>query len=178
MAIYGGVAPNGDTVGPTDQRSKIGPLTSRHRGRVWSATILCLLWRFCAPRRLQLLPSNDPSRPWPPSLQRQSVGRTERWRTRDSIRHFYVRGSIISRPGHIRADVLNENDGIGLSIRPTMRPASSFPVAVGAAPGLTLPHAEQHGHLPGEPARHRDGSSNAPVLLFTRFSIRFSLPTT
>jgi len=139
MAIYGGVAPNGDTVGPTDQRSKIGPLTSRHRGRVWSATILCLLWAvLCAATTTTITRATILSRTLGrPVCSGSPWGRTERWRTRGFDPTFPMSGgSIISRPGpHTSRRFLMRTTGSGLSIRPTMRPASSFPVAS----GLRLP---------------------------------------
>ncbi|MGD0509894.1 MAG: TonB-dependent receptor, partial [Terriglobales bacterium] len=76
MAIYGGVAPNGDTVGPTDQHSKIGTFNiAPSWTRVVSTNSVFTLGAFVRRDDYNYYPSKDPFADLgPPSLQRQSVG--------------------------------------------------------------------------------------------------------
>ena len=142
MAIYGGVAPNGDTVGPTDQRSKIGTFNvAPSWTRLGSNNSVFTLGGFVRRDDYNYYPSNDPFADLgPPSLQRQSVGQNrtlENAGIRSDI--SYVRGINNFKAGATYEQTfLNENDGIGI-VDPTYNaPCIEFSGGQWvAAPGLT-----------------------------------------
>ncbi len=78
MAAFNGTDPNGNVVGPTDQRSKIGTFNiAPSWTRLLSATSVFTLGAFVRRDHYNYYPSSDPFADLgPPSLQRQSVGQS------------------------------------------------------------------------------------------------------
>ena len=123
---YGGVVPigtstgftEGATVGPTDQRSKIGTFNiAPSWTRVISTTAVFTLGAFVRRDDYNYYPSGDPFADLgPPSLQRQSVGQN-RTLTNAGIRSdlSYVKGVNNIKAGvTYEQTFLNENDTIGI----------------------------------------------------------------
>ena len=152
MAVYGGVAPNGDTVGPTDQRSKIGTFNiAPSWTRVVSTNSVFTLGAFVRRDDYNYYPSKDPFADLgPPSLQRQSVGQN-RTLTNMGIRSdiSYVKGvNNIKAGATYEQTLLRENDTLGI-VDPTFNapcitsaatnPVNPFPFVAAPAPGITDP---------------------------------------
>ena len=115
---YGGVAPNGETVGATDQRSKIGTFNiAPSWTHLASTNAVFTLGAFVRRDDYNYYPSNDPFADLgPPSLQRQSVGQN-RILTNTGIRSdiSYVKGmNNIKAGATYEQTFLNENDAIGI----------------------------------------------------------------
>ena len=115
---YNGVAPNGATVGATDQRSKIGTFNiAPSWTRLISTNSVFTLGAFVRRDDYNYYPSSDPFADLgPPSLQRQSVGQN-RTLTNTGIRSdiSYVKGVNQLKAGvTYEQTFLNENDAIGI----------------------------------------------------------------
>ena len=147
---YGGIAPNGDVVGPTDQRSKIGTFNiAPSWTHVLSPTAVFTLGAFVRRDDYNYYPSNDPFADLgPPSLQRQSVGQN-RTLTNAGIRSdiSYVKGINNIKAGvTYEQTFLNENDKLGI-VDPafnapciTASPVTALnPFPYVAVPGFTDP---------------------------------------
>jgi len=116
--FYNGVAPNGDTVGATDQRSKIGTFNiAPSWTHLMSTSAVFTLGAFVRRDDYNYYPSSDPFADLgPPSLQRQSVGQN-RTLTNAGIRSdlSYVKGVNNIKAGvTYEQTFLNENDTIGI----------------------------------------------------------------
>jgi hypothetical protein len=148
MAVFGGTNPNGNVVGPTDQRSKIGSFNiAPSWTHVLNTNTLFTLGAFVRRDDYNYYPSKDPFADLgPPSLQRQSVGQN-RSLTNVGIRSdlSYVKGINQIKAGvTYEQTFLNENDTIGI-VDPTYNaPCITFvgtssvnPYPFVAAPGLT-----------------------------------------
>jgi len=117
-AFYNGVAPNGDTVGPTDQRSKIGTFNiAPSWTRLINNNSVFTLGAFVRRDNYNYYPSSDPFADLgPPSLQRQSVGQN-RTLTNAGLRSdlSYVKGINQIKAGvTYEQTFLNENDTLGI----------------------------------------------------------------
>src|SRR6202034_434666 len=147
---YGGVAPDGDVVGPTDQRSKIGTFNiAPSWTHVVNASSVFSLGAFVRRDNYNYYPSSDPFADLgPPSLQRQSVGQN-RTLTNAGLRSdvSYVKGINNVKAGVTYTQTfLNENDALGI-IDPafnapciTASPVTALnPFPFVAAPGFTNP---------------------------------------
>jgi Carboxypeptidase regulatory-like domain/TonB-dependent Receptor Plug Domain len=115
---YGGVAPNGEVVGATDQRSKIGTFNiAPSWTRLLNSTSVFTLGAFVRRDDYNYYPSSDPFADLgPPSLQRQSVGQN-RTLTNTGIRSdlSYVKGVNNVKAGvTYEQTFLNENDTLGI----------------------------------------------------------------
>jgi hypothetical protein len=115
---YGGVAPNGEFVGATDQRSKIGTFNiAPSWTRLLNSTSVFTLGAFVRRDDYNYYPSSDPFADLgPPSLQRQSVGQN-RTLTNTGIRSdlSYVKGVNNIKAGvSYEQTFLNENDTLGI----------------------------------------------------------------
>jgi hypothetical protein len=145
---YGGVAPNGVTVGATDQRSKIGTFNiAPSWTRLLSADAVFTLGAFVRRDDYNYYPSSDPFADLgPPGLQRQSVGQN-RTLTNAGIRSdiSYVKGINNIKAGvTYEQTFLNENDTLGI-VDPTYNaPCIAFSndqqqYVAAPAPGITDP---------------------------------------
>jgi hypothetical protein len=141
---YGGVAPNGVTVGATDQRSKIGTFNMAPSWtHVVNTNAIFTLGAFVRRDDYNYYPSSDAFADLgPPSLQRQSVGQN-RTLTNTGIRSdlSYVKGVNNIKAGvTYEQTFLNEHDTIGI-VDPTYNaPCITFSndqQQYVAAPGLT-----------------------------------------
>jgi hypothetical protein len=159
---YGGrSAPNGDTVGATDQRSKIGTFNiAPSWTHLASTNAIFTLGAFVRRDDYNYYPSSDPFADLgPPSLQRQSVGQN-RTLTNTGIRSdlSYVKGVNNIKAGvTYEQTFLNENDTIGI-VDPTYNaPCITFSAATESIRSRrpdSLPRsARQRRHLPSKPAR-------------------------
>jgi hypothetical protein len=115
---YGGIAPNGDVVGATDQRSKIGTFNiAPSWTHVLSTSAVFTLGAFVRRDDYNYYPSSDPFADLgPPSLQRQSVGQN-RTLTNAGVRSdiSYVKGVNNIKGGLTYAQTfLRENDTLGI----------------------------------------------------------------
>jgi hypothetical protein len=115
---YGGVAPNGEVVGATDQRSKIGTFNiAPSWTRLLNSTSVFTLGAFVRHDDYNYYPSSDPFADLgPPSLQRQSVGQN-RTLTNTGIRSdlSYAKGIHNIKAGvAYEQTFLNENDALGI----------------------------------------------------------------
>jgi hypothetical protein len=145
---YGGLAPNGEVVGATDQRSKIGTFNiAPSWTRLISASSVFTLGAFVRHDDYHYYPSADPFADLgPPSLQRQSVGQ-HRTLTNAGIRSdiSYVKGIHNIKAGvTYEQTFLNEDDSLGI-VDPTYNsPCIAFSADQGQyvaapAPGITNP---------------------------------------
>jgi len=115
---YGGIAPNGEIVGPTDQRSKIGTYNiAPSWTRVLNTSSVFTLGAFVRRDDYNYYASSDPFADLgPPGLQRQSVGQ-QRKLTNAGVRSdvSYVKGVNNIKAGVTYAHTfLDENDTIGI----------------------------------------------------------------
>src|SRR5208282_1644186 len=115
---YGGIAPNSDVVGATDQRSKIGTFNiAPSWTRVVNPTTVLTVGAFVRRDDYNYYPSSDPFADLgPPSLQRQSVGQN-RTLTNAGLRSdvSYVKGINNVKAGvTYEQTFLNENDTLGI----------------------------------------------------------------
>jgi hypothetical protein len=139
---YGGVVPGTDiTVGPADQRSKIGTFNvAPSWTRLISTNSVFTLGAFVRRDGYNYYPSNDPFADLgPPSLQRQSVGQA-RTLTNTGIRSdiSYVKGINNIKAGvTYEQTFLHENDTIGI-----VDPAYNAPcltLSSASAPDVPVP---------------------------------------
>ncbi len=148
MAAFNGTGPNGNIVGPTDQRSKIGTFNiAPSWTHVLNANAVFTLGAFVRRDDYNYYPSSDPFADLgPPSLQRQSVGQN-RTLTNAGLRSdlSYAKGVNQIKAGVVyQQTFLNENDTIGI-VDPTYNAPCITSVATSpvnpyqyvAAPGLT-----------------------------------------
>jgi len=115
---YGGIGPNGVTIGATDQRSKIGSFNiAPSWTRLVNTNTVFTVGTFVRRDDYNYYPSSDPFADLgPPSLQRQSVGQN-RTLTNAGIRSdlSYVKGvNNIKVGGSYAQTFLNENDTLGI----------------------------------------------------------------
>jgi hypothetical protein len=167
---YLGIAPNGATVGATDQRSKIGTFNfAPSWTRLLNTHAVFTLGTFVRRDDFNYYPSSDPFADLgPPGLQRQSVGQN-RTLTNAGIRSdlSYVKGVNNIKAGvTYEQTFLNENDRLGI-VDPTYNaPCITFSTdqqQFVAAPGLTPAQCPGNtgtyqANQPGTPTT----SSNAP----------------
>jgi hypothetical protein len=148
MAL-GGVGPNGEVVGPDDQRSKIGTFDiAPSWTHVLNNNAVYTLGAFVRRDDYNYYPSNDPFADLgPPSLQRQSVGQN-RTLTNAGIRTdlSYVKGIHQIKVGATYEQTfLNEDDTVGIvdptfnapCITDTYGTSSVNPYPWVGVPGLT-----------------------------------------
>ena len=132
------IGPDGNPVGPTDQRSKIETFNIAPTWtRVMSPYILFTLGAFVRRDDYNYYPSGDPFADLgPPSLQRQSVAQNR------TLTNTGIRSDISYAKGinNIKAGVtyeqtfLNENDSIGI-----VDPAYNAPCITATTPNLPVP---------------------------------------
>jgi hypothetical protein len=167
---YGGVAPNGEVVGATDQRSKIGTFNiAPSWTRLLNSTSVFTLGAFVRRDDYNYYPSSDPFADLgPPSLQRQSVGQN-RTLTNTGLRSdlSYVKGVNNVKTGvTYEQTFLNENDALGI-VDPTYNapciafsndlqqwvaaPAPGIANPAGCA-GIYEPNTASNPDSPGSPA--------------------------
>lgn len=170
MATFNGLDPNGNVVGPTDQRSKIGTFNiAPSWTHVLSSNAVSTLGAFVRRDDYNYYPSSDPFADLgPPSLQRQSVGQN-RTLTNAGIRTdlSYVKGiSQIKAGATYEQTFLNEDDTLGI-VDPTFNAPCITAVATSAvniypyvaAPGLNA------ADCPGNTGTYQQNNSsnlNAP----------------
>jgi hypothetical protein len=148
MAAFNGLDPNGNIVGPTDQRSKIGTFNiAPSWTHVLNANAVSTVGAFVRRDDYNYYPSSDPFADLgPPSLQRQSVEQN-RTLTNAGLRSdiSYVKGINQIKAGvTYEQTFLNEDDSLGI-VDPTYNapcitavPVTSVnPFPYVAAPGLT-----------------------------------------
>jgi hypothetical protein len=148
MAAFNGIGPNGNVVGPADQRSKIGTFNiAPSWTHVLATTSVLTLGAFVRRDDYNYYPSSDPFADLgPPSLQRQSVGQ-HRTLTNTGLRSdvSYVKGVNNIKAGvTYEQTFLNESDSLGI-VDPTYNAPCITAVATSpvnpygyvAAPGLT-----------------------------------------
>jgi hypothetical protein len=148
MAGFAGIDPNGNIVGPTDQRSKIGTFNiAPSWTRLISTNSVFTLGAFVRRDDYNYYPSSNPFADLgPPSLQRQSVGQN-RTLTNAGLRSdlSYVKGINQIKAGvTYEQTFLNEDDSLGI-VDPTYNAPCIMAVATSAvnpfpyvaAPGLT-----------------------------------------
>ena len=152
MAAFAGRDPNGNIVGPTDQRSKIGSFNiAPSWTHVLNANAVYTLGAFVRRDDYNYYPSGDAFADLgPPSLQRQSVGQN-RTLTNAGLRSdlSYLKGINQIKAGVVyQQTFLNENDTIGI-VDPTynapcvtaatVTSVNPFPFVAAPAPGITNP---------------------------------------
>jgi hypothetical protein len=174
MAAFAGRDPNGNIVGPTDQRSKIGSFNiAPSWTHVLNTNAVFTLGAFVRRDDYNYYPSSDPFADLgPPSLQRQSVGQN-RTLTNAGLRSdlSYVKGINQIKAGVVyQQTFLNENDTIGI-VDPTYNApcitaatvTSVNPLPFVAAPGLTV--ADCPGNT-GTYQQNHASNPNAPNVPF------------
>jgi hypothetical protein len=163
---YGGIAPNGVTVGSTDQRSKIGTLNfAPSWTRLLSANAVFTLGAFVRRDDFNYYPSSDPFADLgPPGLQRQSVGQN-RTLTNAGIRSdlSYVKGVNNIKAGvTYEQTFLDESDSLGI-VDPTYNAPciifSADQLQYVAAPGLTS------AQCPNSSGTYQENNSSNPNAL-------------
>ena len=122
----GGIGPNGDVVGPTDQRSQIQTFNvAPSWTRLISATSVFTLGAFVRHDQFNYYPSGDPFADLGPTdLQRETVGQN-RTLTNAGLRSdvSYVKGIHNIKVGAVyQQTFLNENDQLGI-VDPTFLPS-------------------------------------------------------
>jgi hypothetical protein len=148
MAAFNGTDPNGNPVGATDQRSKIGTFNiAPSWTHIISTDAVFTLGAFVRRDDYNYYPSSDPFADLgPPSLQRQSVGQN-RTLTNAGLRSdiSYVKGIHQIKAGATYEQTfLNEDDTLGI-VDPTYNAPCITAIATSAvnpfpfvaAPGLT-----------------------------------------
>jgi len=152
MAAFAGTDPNGNVVGPADQRSQIGTFNiAPSWTHVLNANAVYTLGAFVRRDDYNYYPSSNPFADLgPPSLQRQSVGQN-RTLTNAGLRSdiSYVKGiNQIKAGATYEQTFLNENDTLGIvdptynapCIMPaTVTAVNVFPFVAAPAPGITNP---------------------------------------
>jgi hypothetical protein len=161
---YGGIAPNGQTVGVSDQRSKIGTFNI---APTWTRLInnqtAFTMGAFVRRDGYNYYHSDDPFADLgAPSLQRQSVGQ-DRTLTNAGLRSTlsYVKGMHNIKAGvTYEQTYLNEGDSLGIVDPAFNAPCIAFATDTGnyvAAPGFTDPSQCVGAYQPNTSA-----NSNAP----------------
>jgi hypothetical protein len=145
---YGGNAPNGVTVGATDQRSKIGTFNiAPSWSRLLSSTAVFTLGTYMRRDDYNYYPSSDPFADLgPPSLQRQSVGQNRTLlNTGVHSNISYVKGINNIKAGVNYAQTfLDEHDSLGIVDPAYNAPCIAFSAdqnqyVAAPAPGITSP---------------------------------------
>ena len=152
MAAFNGIGPNGNVVGPADQRSKIGTFNiAPSWTHVLNANAVFTLGAFVRRDDYNYYPSSDPFADLgAPSLQRQSVGQN-RSLTNAGLRSdiSYVKGINQIKAGvTYEQTFLNENDTLGI-VDPTynapcitaatVTSVNPYPFVAAPAPGISNP---------------------------------------
>jgi Carboxypeptidase regulatory-like domain/TonB-dependent Receptor Plug Domain len=152
MAAFNGIGPNGNIVGPADQRSKIGTFNiAPSWTHLLNANAVFTLGAFVRRDDYNYYPSNDPFADLgPPSLQRESVGQN-RTLTNAGLRSdiSYVKGINQIKAGvTYEQTFLNEDDTLGI-VDPTFNAPcitavattafNIYPFVAAPAPGITDP---------------------------------------
>jgi hypothetical protein len=152
MAAFAGRDPNGNILGPTDQRSKIGTFNiAPSWTHILNTNAVFTLGAFVRRDNYNYYPSNNPFADLgPPSLQRQSVGQN-RTLTNAGLRSdvSYVKGINQIKVGALyQQTFLNEDDTLGI-VDPTFNApcitaatvtaVNPFPFVAAPAPGITDP---------------------------------------
>ncbi len=169
---YGGIAPNGDVVGATDQRSKIGTFNiAPSWTHVLSTTAVFTLGAFVRRDDYNYYPSSDPFADLgPPSLQRQSVGQN-RTLTNAGVRSdiSYVKGVNNIKAGVTYAQTfLRENDTLGI-VDPTFNAPciTASPVnALNPFPYVPVPGFTDPSQCTGANQPNTSANPNAPGTAF------------
>jgi hypothetical protein len=178
----GGIAPNGDFVGATDQRSKIGTFNiAPSWTHVVNTNSVTTLGAFFRRDDYNYYPSNDPFADLgPPSLQRQSVGQN-RTLTNAGLRTdiSYSKGASNIKAGATYDQTfLRENDALGIvdpafnapCITPSpVTPLNPFPYV--AVPGFTNPSQCIGANQP-----NTEANQNAPGTAFYPYFNPILLP--
>ncbi len=174
MAAFKGTGPNGNIVGPADQRSKIGTFNiAPSWTHVLNANAVFTLGAFVRRDDYNYYPSSDPFADLgPPSLQRQSVGQN-RTLTNAGLRSdlSYAKGVNQIKAGVVyQQTFLNEDDTIGI-VDPTYNapcitsvatsPVNPYPYV--AAPGLTVADCPSN---TGPDQQNNASNPNAPGSAF------------
>jgi hypothetical protein len=170
MAAFAGTGPNGNIVGPTDQRSKIGTFNiAPFVDAVINTNSVFTLGAFVRRDDYNYYPSSDPFADLgPPSLQRQSVGQN-RTLTNAGLRSdlSYVKGINKIKAGvTYEQTFLNENDTLGI-VDPTYN-APCITTVYGTSsvniriPYVALPPDSLPQTAPALPARCRPTSASNP----------------
>lgn len=166
---YGGVAPNGQIVGPADQRSKIQTFNiAPSWTRLLNAHSVFTLGAWVRRDGYDYYPSNDPFADLgAPSLQRQTVGQ-DRSLTNTGARTSisYVKG-IHNLKGGIQYEqtFLDEHNTIGIVDPIFNAPCLTLPTAV--APNVPVPGFTDPGQCAGAGFAANDASNpNAPNSAF------------
>jgi hypothetical protein len=167
MAAFAGRDPNGNIVGPTDQRSKIGTFNiAPSWTHVLSSNAVSTLGAFVRRDDYNYYPSSDPFADLgPPSLQRESVGQN-RTLTNAGLRSdlSYVKGINQIKAGVVyQQTFLNEDDTVGI-VDPTYNAPCITSAATSqvnpypyvAAPGLTV------ADCPGNAGTYRQNNASNP----------------
>jgi hypothetical protein len=170
MAAFAGRDPNGNIVGPTDQRSKIGTFNvAPSWTHVLNTHAVSTLGAFVRRDDYNYYPSSDAFADLgPPSLQRQSVGQN-RTLTNAGIRSdlSYVKGINQIKAGVVYEQTfLDENDTVGI-VDPTYNApcitaatvTSVNPFPYVAAPGLTP------ASCPGNTGTYQANQPSTPTVL-------------
>ena len=147
MAAFNGTGPNGNIVGPTDQRSKIGTFNiAPSWTHILNKDAVFTLGAFVRRDNYNYYPSNDPFADLgPPSLQRESVGQN-RTLTNAGLRSdlSYVKGINQIKAGvTYEQTFLNEDDALGI-VDPTFNApciAAAATSAVNIYPFVATPAA-------------------------------------
>ncbi len=147
MAAFNGTGPNGNIVGPTDQRSKIGTFNiAPSWTHILNKDAVFTLGAFVRRDNYDYYPSNDPFADLgPPSLQRESVGQN-RTLTNAGLRSdlSYVKGINQIKAGvTYEQTFLNEDDALGI-VDPTFNApciAAAATSAVNIYPFVATPAA-------------------------------------
>jgi Carboxypeptidase regulatory-like domain/TonB-dependent Receptor Plug Domain len=173
MALNG-IGPDGNVVGPTDQRSKIGSFNfAPSWTHVLNANAVYTLGAFVRRDDYNYYPSSDPFADLgPPSLQRQSVGQS-RTLTNAGLRTdlSYVKGIHQIKAGATYEQTfLNEDDTVGI-VDPTYNApcitavatslVNVYPYVAAPAPGITNPANCTGAYQPNLPGPTSNAVGNA-----------------
>jgi hypothetical protein len=138
---YGGIAPNGQIVGPADQRSKIQTFNvAPSWTRLLSNTSVFTLGAWVRRDAYNYYPSNDPFADLgPPSLQRQTVGQNRNLSNAGARTSLsYVKGVQNIKGGiNYEQTFLNEHNTIGIVDPIFNAPCLTLPTAT--APNVPVP---------------------------------------
>jgi len=162
---YGGIAPNGETVGPADQRSRIQTFDiAPSWTRLLSTTSVFTLGTWVRRDAYNYYPSGDPFADLgAPSLQRQSVGQN-RTLTNAGARTSlsYVKGIHNLKAGiNYEQTFLDEHDTVGIVDPIFNSPCLTLPTAV--SPNVPVPGFNDPAQCAGAGlAPNLAGNTNAP----------------
>jgi len=179
---YGGIAPNSDVVGATDQRSKIGTFNiAPSWTHVVNTNSVLTLGAFVRRDNYNYYPSKDPFADLgPPSLQRQSVGQN-RTLTNTGLRSDI---SYVKRINNIKAGAtyeqtfLREDDTLGIVDPAFNAPCiTASPVtALNPFPFVSVPGFTDPSQCTGANQPNISTNGNAPGTAFYPYFSSFLLP--